>query len=341
MPATSALPDWRLAMAQAVREPAELLAMLGLDCDDELLAAARRAATLFPLRVPRGYLARMRPGDRDDPLLRQVLPVEAEFFNPAGFTADPVGDLPAMVSPGLLHKYQGRALLVSTGACAIHCRYCFRREFPYTDANPKKDNWTEALQYLEKDTSIEELILSGGDPLTLSNSVLADLLERLAAIPHLRRLRIHSRLAIVLPERIDAELVALLARSRLQIIHVIHANHANEIDDTVRAAVSRLRDGNTLVFNQAVLLTGINDTVDAQIALTETLINAGIVPYYLHMPDAVRGAHHFDIDEPRALALYADMQQRLPGYMLPRLVREIPGAPAKISLPLIQTLESL
>lgn len=341
MPATSALSDWRLAMAQAVREPAELLAMLGLDNDRELLAAAGRAAALFPLRVPRAYIARMRPGDRNDPLLRQVLPVDAEFFNPAGFTSDPVGDLPAMVSPGLLHKYHGRALLVSTGACAIHCRYCFRREFPYTDANPKKDNWADALQYLEKDTSIEELILSGGDPLTLGNKVLADLLERLTSIPHLRRLRIHSRLAIVLPERIDMELAALLAGSRLQIIHVTHANHAQEIDGTVRAAISRLRGGNTLIFNQAVLLKEINDTADTQIALAEALIDAGIVPYYLHMPDAVKGARHFDIDEFQALTLYAEMQQRLPGYMLPRLVREIPGAPAKVGLVADISMESI
>lgn len=333
MPKMKSVTGWGEALARAVRDPAELLNLLGLDDDTGRLEAARRAAALFPLRVPRSYIARMRLRDPDDPLLRQVLPLDAEFNNPPDFVADPVGDLRAMVSPGLLQKYAGRALLVATGACAIHCRYCFRREFPYQAANPKKSNWTDALAHLARDTSLRELILSGGDPLTLTNAALSDLLEQVKKIPHIRRLRIHSRLPVVLPERIDDELLKVLGNSGKKIIHVIHANHAQEIDACVRDAIVQLGKSGALILNQAVLLKGVNDSVEPQVELADTLVDAGVIPYYLHMLDPVKGAHHFDVDEAHALRLVAELQRRLPGYMVPRLVREIAGNPSKTLLP--------
>lgn len=330
--AAKSVTGWRQALAQAVRDPAELLKILRLDGDAGRLAAARRASALFPLRVPRGYVARMRLGDPEDPLLRQVLPLDAEFNNPPDFVADPVGDLQAMVSPGLLQKYAGRALLVTTGACAIHCRYCFRREFPYQEANPKKDGWTTALNHLARDTSLHELILSGGDPLTLTNSALGALLEQIDKIPHIKRLRIHSRLPVVLPERIDDELLELLSNCGKRIIHVIHANHGREIDASVEQAVVRLRESGGLLLNQAVLLKGVNDSVAAQMELADALVEAGVIPYYLHMLDPVKGAHHFKVDEASAVHLIAELQCKLPGYMIPRLVREIAGHPSKTLL---------
>lgn len=331
-PKMKSVTSWSEALAQAVRDPAELLGILQLDNDARRLAAARRAGTLFPLRVPRGYVARMRLGDPDDPLLRQVLPLDAEFNNPPDFVADPVSDLQAMLAPGLLQKYAGRALLVTTGACAVHCRYCFRREFPYATANPKRDGWATALDHLARDTSLHELILSGGDPLTLTNVTLGDLLERVKKIPHIKRLRIHSRLPVVLPERIDDELLKLLSDAGKRIVHVIHANHGREIDACVREAIARLRESGAPVLNQAVLLKGVNDSVAAQVELADALVEAGVVPYYLHMLDPVKGAHHFKVDEERAVRLLAELQRQLPGYMVPRLVREIAGAPSKTPL---------
>ena len=328
--------DWQSALTNVIREPEELLGFLGIQSSAEQLAAMRQASRLFPLRVPRSYAARMRPHAYAepfaDPLLRQVLPLDAELTGQNHGLADPVGDLSAMPTAGLLHKYHGRALLVTTGACAIHCRYCFRREFPYSDANPKQQQWLSALNYLRADPTISEVILSGGDPLTLSTAVLAQLFAQLEQIPHLRRIRIHSRLAIVLPERLDAELLALFADSRLQLIHVLHCNHAQEIDDSIIQAVASLRALGQLVLNQAVLLHGVNDTIDAQTALCEQLIGIGVLPYYLHMLDPVRGAQHFMVSETTALNIHQALQTALSGYMVPRLVREIPGQAAKTLL---------
>ncbi len=321
--------DWKHALANVIRSPAVLLARLGLDKDPAILQAAEQAAQRFPLRVPESYVQRMQTGNINDPLLRQVLPLGAELVPAAGYQADPVGDMQAMVTPGLLHKYQGRALLVMTGACAIHCRYCFRREFPYQHSSAKPNQWQQAIDYLKADSSIEELILSGGDPLSLTNATLAELLSALMEIPHLQRLRIHSRLAVVLPERIDQGLVDTLNKSGLQCIHVIHCNHANEIDKHVKNAIDKLKSANQLVLNQAVLLQGINDSAAEQIRLSKALTAIGVLPYYLHMLDKVNGAQHFDVAEPRALQIMATMQAQLPGYMLPKLVREIEGHVAK------------
>ncbi len=325
-PLTWQRPRWQQELADAVRDPAELLRLLELP--PELLATPQ-AMREFPLRVPRAYVARMRKGDPTDPLLRQVLPLIEEDAQTPGFLADPVGDLQAMPQPGLLHKYHGRALLITTGACAVHCRYCFRRHFPYSDAKPAAGQWQTALEHIAADTSLSEIILSGGDPLALSDARLAALTEQLAAIPHVRRLRIHTRLPIVLPSRINDEFRAWLSASPLQKVAVIHANHAHEIDGDTAAALRALQDCGVTLLNQAVLLRGVNDSVAAQAALSEALFAAGVLPYYLHVLDRVQGAAHFDIPETEARALLGALRDRLPGYLVPRLVREIEGGASK------------
>ncbi|MDD3517299.1 MAG: EF-P beta-lysylation protein EpmB [Chromatiales bacterium] len=331
MPLTRQAPLWQQRLSQAVTDPCELLRLLALDPD--LLPAAVLAARDFRLRVPRGYVARMRPGDPDDPLLRQVLPLAAELERLPGFVTDPVGDLAAMPGPpGLLHKYHGRVLLIATGACAIHCRYCFRRHFPYEDAQAASDDWQAALAHIAADPSIREVILSGGDPLALSDRRLSKLVGALDAIPHVERLRLHTRLPIVLPERIDDALLVWLSASRLHKIVVAHANHAQEIDDAVRVALRALADTGATLFNQSVLLRGVNDDVDTLADLSETLFAAGVLPYYLHRLDPVQGAGHFDVPDDEARSLMQALVARLPGYLMPRLVREIPGQAAKTAL---------
>jgi len=326
----SQVPVWQSVLARAITDPAELLAAVGLG--DEWLPAARAAARLFPLRVPRGFVARMRSRDPHDPLLRQVLPLAEECLAVEGFGADPVGDLSAMAVPGVLHKYRGRVLLTATGACAVHCRYCFRRHFPYAEANPVADQWCQALNYIAGNDSITEVILSGGDPLSLSDRRLADLARRLEAIPHLRRLRLHTRLPIVLPERVTDELLGWLSATRLKTAVVVHVNHANEIDASVITALAGLKSTGAELLNQSVLLRGINDSVEVLTTLSEKLFEAGVFPYYLHQLDKVQGAAHFEVGESVARCLMAALNRQLPGYLVPRLVREIPGAPGKVWL---------
>ncbi len=327
---TSQLLHWQQALADAITDPAELCAVLGLD--PALLAPAFAAAGQFPLRVPRGYVARMRRGDPRDPLLLQVLPAAAELVPAADFTADPVGDLDSSTAPGLLHKYAGRALVVATGACAVHCRYCFRRHFPYSEQSALRHGWQPVLARLRADPGIHEVILSGGDPWSLSDRRLSQLTDALQAVPHVRRLRIHTRYPVVLPERVDAGLLDWLARVPLQKVVVIHANNANEIDAQVRRACFDLAGAGATVLNQSVLLAGINDSVAALAQLSESLFAARVLPYYLHLLDKVQGAAHFDVAERRALGLYRELAARLPGYLVPRLVREVAGAPAKTAV---------
>jgi len=274
----------------------------------------------------------MRRGDANDPLLLQVLPGARELIEQAGFGPDPLGEEAATQAPGLLHKYHGRALLITTGACAVHCRYCFRREFPYQDSGTQAGRWQAALAALAADSSIEELILSGGDPLSLSNARLMQLTDSLRAVPHLRRLRIHTRTPIVLPERVDAGLTSWLERLPWPTVIVLHSNHANEIDGTVRAAAQRLRSAGATLLNQSVLLAGINDSVAALEALSQALWSAQVLPYYLHLLDRVRGTAHFEVAQSRAQVLMAGLAARLPGYLVPRLVRESAGAPSKTVL---------
>jgi EF-P beta-lysylation protein EpmB len=318
---------WQELWRDAVTDPRELIGLVGLSHRaDELLAGAD---TGFALRVPRGFVARMRRGDADDPLLLQVLPRAAELRDVPGFTRDAVGDLDARAGRGVLHKYRGRALLVATGSCAVHCRYCFRRHFPYGDETAAANRWHEAIAALGADPSIEEAILSGGDPLSLSTPKLAELTDALAAIPHLKRLRIHTRLPVVLPERIDDDLLRWLAALPFGRVVVIHANHANELDASVAHACAKLAAAGATLLNQSVLLRGINDDAGVLAALSERLFECGVLPYYLHQLDRVAGTAHFEVDDARARALAEALAARLPGYLVPRLVREVAGAASK------------
>lgn len=323
-------PTWQEQLADLVTDPAELLASLRLQPADVGLSEA--AMREFPLRVPRPYLARIKPGDPNDPLLLQVLPGSAETRVQPGFLSDPLGETEANAHSGLLHKYAGRVLLITTQSCAVHCRYCFRRHFPYADNRPGRAAWRESLRYIAQNPEITEVILSGGDPLACSNGYLQWLVDELLAIGHVRRLRFHSRLPVVLPARVDEPLLRLLDTGKAQFVMVIHANHAREFDAEVDAACARLHAAGVSLLNQSVLLKGINDDEDALCALSERLIAARVLPYYLHMLDKVRGAAHFDVSEARALALVERMRARLPGYLVPRLVREERGMPAKTPL---------
>ena len=328
-PATQPTP-WQLQWRDAVRDPAQLLAALGLQRLSGQLAEDGLAQ--FPLRVPRHFIARMRHGDASDPLLRQVLPLDAEDLSAPGFGLDAVGDLDASAAPGLLHKYEGRALLVATGSCAIHCRYCFRRHFPYAEQTAAANQWGESLAHRRRAPGIEELLLSGGDPLSLSTAKLQQFTDALEDIGHVKRLRIHTRLPIVLPDRVDGALLDWLSGLAQQCIVVVHANHPNEIDADVAAALGALRATGATVLNQSVLLRGVNDDVDALAGLSLKLFESGTLPYYLHPLDRVAGVAHFEVDDAHALALAEALRARLPGYLVPRLVREVAGAHSKLPL---------
>ncbi len=310
---------WQLELRQAIRDPEVLLSVLRLE------AACALAAGQFPLFVPPSYLARIEHGNPADPLLRQVWPAAEEDTPSPGFTADPVHDAQSALQPGLLKKYAGRALMVVTGACAIHCRYCFRRHFPYDETPPSEAAWSNSLQAIAQDSSIEEIILSGGDPLTVTDERLAWLINRLADIPHLKRLRVHTRLPIMIPSRATKDLLECLTGTRLTPIMVIHANHAQELDDAVADSLDRLRRAGVLLLNQAVLLRGVNDSLEAQAELNLRLIDLGVTPYYLHQLDRVQGAAHFEVPIDEGRRIMAELRRRLPGYAVPRYVQEIPG----------------
>lgn len=327
-PRPAALRPWKLVLRDAFRDIDALLAYLGLDRS----AVAISDDATFPLLVPRGFAARMRHGDANDPLLRQVLPLAAEAHSGDGYTLDPVGDLARTRGPGLIHKYARRVLLIATGSCAVHCRYCFRRHFPYADELAAREGWRAAVAEIAADRSIVEVILSGGDPLSLSTAKLAELTEALAAIPHLRRLRIHTRSPIVLPERVDAEFGDWLRALPWPVVVVLHANHAQEFDDCVSGALQRLRSAGATLLNQSVLLRGVNDSVVALRELSEALSANQVVPYYLHLLDRVAGAAHFDVDARRGRQLLRALRDELPGYLVPRLARELPGALSKTIL---------
>lgn len=320
-------PRWQQLWREAVRDPAELLAILGLDPAG--LGVSDAALAQFPLRVPRGFVGRMHVGDPGDPLLRQVLPLDAEMRPMPGFSLDAVGDGAARSGHGVIQKYRGRALLVATGSCAINCRYCFRRHFPYAEETAAAGHWQQAIRLIRADTSIDEVILSGGDPLSLATTKLAELTDALADATHLRRLRIHTRLPVVLPERVDDALLAWIGDLPWPVTVVLHANHANEFDPAVDAATARLRGTGATLLNQAVLLRGVNDSVDALSDLSTRGYEAGVLPYYLHQLDRVQGAAHFEVDDDRARALHAGLAARLSGYLVPRLVREVAGDSGK------------
>ena len=319
--------SWRRELAAAIRDTATLAEVLGLPVTD---AAATDEG--FPLLVPRDFVGRMRRGDPRDPLLLQVLPRAAEGVDVPGFGTDPVGELASQVSPGVLRKYSGRVLAIAAGGCAVHCRYCFRREFPY-DAAPRGEGALEAtLAHVAADSSVREVILSGGDPLMLGDDALLEWSRRLADVPHVRRLRVHTRLPIVLPSRVDGGLLGWLDATRATGLSpwlVVHANHPNEVAGACADALATLVQAGVPVLNQAVLLRDVNDDADALAELCERLVEVGVQPYYLHLLDPVRGAAHFDVDAERGRALVAELRRRLPGYAVPRLVREETGAAHK------------
>lgn len=331
------LPDtepvhWQVAMKRAIRSGSQLRKAVGLPPDsanalgpDSKLACEQDFRTFAPLE----FVARIQPGNPDDPLLKQVLPVIEEQVEQPGFAADPVGDLNSLVSPGVLHKYEGRALILTTAACGIHCRYCFRREFPYQESGSRKDDWLPSIDYLKNNEEIEEVILSGGDPLTTSDEKLDELISALENIPHLKRLRIHSRMPIVIPQRVTEELVKRLSSSRLAVWTVIHANHPQELSESVLSRLGNMIDAGIPVLNQAVLLRGVNDQAETLIELCRRLVNHRIQPYYLHQLDRVRGATHFEVPVETGLKIVETLRTALPGFAVPQYVFEEPGAKSK------------
>ncbi|NNE00732.1 MAG: EF-P beta-lysylation protein EpmB [Pirellulaceae bacterium] len=326
--------DWQTAMKRAIRSRQELLQRLQIPLDrfSETRISDTNAVesqSTFPTFVPLEFLQRMTVGDPHDPLLRQVLTSAAEFESVDGFGPNPVGDLEAVSAPGLLHKYDGRALMIATGACGVHCRYCFRREFPYASTQTQNERWRAAAQYVQEHHEIDEVLLSGGDPLTLTDERLIELLESIESIEHVRRLRIHSRMPVVIPQRVTDHLVDRLAQSPLTTWFVIHMNHPNEWDDGVHTAIAKLIDAGIPVLNQAVLLRGVNDDVDTLEKLCKTLVNHRVQPYYLHQLDRVHGAAHFEVPQSDGVVLIEQLRQRLPGYAMPTFVRELAGEPSK------------
>lgn len=313
---------WQRQLASAIRDSNQLLKALGLPEEADVSSS-------FPTLVPLSFLQRMVPGDANDPLLKQVLVDLRERNQVPGFVSDPVGDADAKLAAGMLQKYEGRALLVTTGACAVHCRYCFRREYPYHDEPRRIADWQPSIDRIAADTSITEVILSGGDPLMLTDARLADLCQRLDAIPHLQRIRFHSRLPIVLPSRVTTEFLDFIRSLRSQVIMVVHANHANEIVGDCADVLRAMVQAGVPVLNQAVLLKGINDTADVLTELCSRLVNVGVMPYYLHQLDRVSGAAHFEVAPQQGIALIAEIAKRLPGYAVPKFVQELPGRPNK------------
>ncbi|MGB8696562.1 MULTISPECIES: EF-P beta-lysylation protein EpmB [Acinetobacter] len=323
--------NWQSQLSDLITDPLELLEALQLS-PDQLLSGAILASEQFKLRVPRAFVEKMNIGDPLDPLLLQVLPHHLELEEHIGFVTDPLGEEQANQQPGVLHKYKSRFLLTLTGACAVHCRYCFRRHFPYQENLPKNEDWLNIKSYIESQPDINEVIFSGGDPLTLSNRKLKLWIERLESLSQIKFLRIHSRVPIVIPNRVDEELVSLLKNSRLRIILVVHSNHAGELDDFTCAKLSVLVQQQITVLNQAVLLNGVNNSAQILVDLSYRLFDAGVMPYYLHVLDKVKGAHHFDLSPEQINLIYKDVLENLPGYLVPKLVREIAGEKNKTPL---------
>ncbi|PLW70779.1 EF-P beta-lysylation protein EpmB [Pseudohalioglobus lutimaris] len=323
--------DWRAQLREVITSGEDLLRLLHLR--PEQVGYSSLAVQDFALKVPRAFVGRMRVGDPEDPLLRQVLASAEELLVTADYSADPVGETgDAIRHPGIIQKYHGRLLLMLSSGCAINCRYCFRRHFPYHSNQNSRREWLQALEHVATDTSISEVIFSGGDPLLVADEQLADLVERIATIPHVQRIRVHTRLPVVIPERVTPALLEALAGSRLQSTVVIHTNHANELDDKVAAAMQALRSAGITLLNQAVLLKGVNDSKQALVELSERLFALGVLPYYLHLLDKVQGAAHFDVSAQRAVVLADQVAAELPGYLVPRLVREEAGQPAKVGV---------
>ncbi|MRI35441.1 EF-P beta-lysylation protein EpmB [Endozoicomonas sp. OPT23] len=321
---------WQEQLSTAVSHPSELLAIL--DLPGGLLAGALKGDAEFKTRVPYAYISRMESGNPNDPLLKQVLPVDDETLDVSGFTMDPLSEQDSNPSNGVIHKYKGRLLLIVSGACAINCRFCFRRHFPYGDNQLAGESFQQAIDYIKKQEDIHEVILSGGDPLAASDKRLKKLVEALAEIEHLKTIRIHTRLPIVIPDRVTAEMLNWLTGTRLKPVIVVHTNHASEIDNNVASALRKLKRSGVTLLNQTVLLKGINDSADALANLSHKLFQADVLPYYLHLLDKVKGAAHFDISEQKAQNIVRELMAQCPGYLVPKLVREIAGEPGKTSI---------
>ena len=328
--------NWQSQLSDLITDPSELLHVLELS-SEQLLSGAIMASEQFKLRVPRAFVGKMQVGNPLDPLLLQVLPHHLELEEHPEFVTDPLGEEAANQMPGVLHKYQSRFLLTLTGACAIHCRYCFRRHFPYQENLPKNEDWLKIKHYIEQNPSINEVILRGGDPLTLSNRKLALWIERLSSLDQIKIVRIHSRVPIVIPNRLDEEFISILKNSRLRIIVVVHSNHASELDDYTCSKLLQLSLHHITVLNQAVLLKGVNDSAQSLTELSYRLFEARVMPYYLHVLDKVKGAQHFDLRSSQIDQIYNDVLASLPGYLVPKLVREIAGEKNKTPLFGVQT----
>lgn len=323
--------NWLNQLANGISDPEKLLEQL--EIDPSPWRSGFDARKLFAQRVPQSFIDRMEKGNPSDPLLRQVLPLSEEFEVHSGYSTDPLDEQDNQV-PGLLHKYRNRALMIVKGGCAINCRYCFRRHFPYNENKGSKSVWSQSLDYVRQHPELNEIILSGGDPLMAKDEELHWLINQIADIQHIKRLRIHSRLPVVIPDRITPSLAELLATTRLQVIMVTHINHANEINQELRDALSTLRRSGVTLLNQGVMLKGINDSVDAQVALSEALFDAGVLPYYIHVLDKVQGAAHFFISDQQAKQIMAGVIERVSGYLVPKLTREIGGRTSKTPLDL-------
>ena len=322
--------SWQEQLARAITSPEQLLNLL--DLDNRLLPAALRASSDFSLRVPQSYVARMERGNPEDPLLKQILPIGQECENVEGYGLDPLAEQSQNPCNGVIHKYDGRLLLVTSSACAVNCRFCFRRHYPYSDNQLAGENWQQALDYIASDKTIHEVILSGGDPLASNDKRLRAMTEALNAIDHVKTLRIHSRFPIIIPERITDDMISWFAGQRLKPVMVVHCNHANEIDAAVIEAMNKLRKAGVTLLNQSVLLKDINDSAKALTDLSHALFDAGILPYYLHVLDPVKGAAHFDVSDETGKQLIQEMAAQCSGYLVPKLVREIPGKPGKTRL---------
>lgn len=319
--------SWQEELADLITRPEALFDLLQLPANK--LPEARRAAALFPLRCTHAFAQRMQRGNLDDPLLRQVLPLGEELSSPPEYVSDPLEESTATPVPGLIHKYHGRVLLIAASQCAINCRYCFRRHFDYAQHTPNRREWQHALDYIRQRPDIDEVILSGGDPLAISDNHIHWLTNEIEQVPHIARLRIHTRLPIVVPQRVTEALTTMLGSSRLQSVMVIHCNHAQEIDIAVADALARLDHAGITLLNQSVLLRGVNDSTDALCKLSKHLFKHKVLPYYLHLLDKVAGAAHFDVDDDHARTLHREMLARLPGYLVPKMVKELPNTPSK------------
>ena len=314
--------SWQKELANVITDPKKLLSMVNIPV--EKYQQHFSARQLFPVRVPRPLINRIKKGDINDPILKQVMPLQAEFEQKEGYLLDPLNEHDT-VAPGLLHKYKHRVLMMVKTGCAINCRYCFRRHFPYADNSPNKTRWQQALTYINKHHEINEVIFSGGDPLMANDEHLQWLVTQLAEIPHIKRLRIHTRLPIVIPQRMTEQLLTLLTETRLKSTLVFHINHANEIDTHVAKMLERIQNARIPLFNQSVLLQGVNDNATILAELSECLFDHGVQPYYLHWLDKVQGAAHFDVDEDKAKAIVRELMTILPGFLMPKFVKEIAG----------------